>query len=145
LRIGFLGKQRPNLLEHAPSGFVSDASLALNLFGRDAAASRTHKENRVEPSLERSGGLFKDGSRERINLSAAVVTAKGGATLNAVMLSLNATLDAVGDAARKTLLHHVIEARIIIRKFFVEVPMGVAEFFGNVLFDRHRYLLMNGA
>src|SRR6266581_4252759 len=35
-------EERANLAEHAPSGFVGDASFALNLLRGDAATSRTH-------------------------------------------------------------------------------------------------------
>src|SRR5438045_5950766 len=73
------GEERANLPEHAPCGLVGDASLPLNLFRGDAATSGTHEVHRVEPSLERSSGLLEDGSGQRVNVVAAMVTGIDGA------------------------------------------------------------------
>jgi hypothetical protein len=132
-----LREKRANLLEDAPCGFVGDASLALNLLSGDAAPSRPHQVHGVEPSLERSSGLLKDGPSKRINLSAAMVAAICGAALDSVVLALHAALGALSNAARPALLHHVVKAGVVIRKLFVEVPNGIAEWLGNALFDSH--------
>ena len=90
-----LREQRANLLEHAPRGFVGDASLALNLLCGDSATSRTHEIHRVEPSLERSSGLLEDGPSERVDMIAAMVAGVCGAIAYAVMLALHLALRAL--------------------------------------------------
>src|SRR5215471_3571625 len=54
-----LGQQRANLAEHAPSGFVSDSSFALNLLCRDAATSRSHQVHGVVPEPERRAAVLE--------------------------------------------------------------------------------------
>ena len=132
------GEHRANLLEHTPCGFVSDTAFSLNLLCRNPAASRTHQVHGIEPCLERSSGLFHDGSSERINLSPAVIAAICGAILDAIVFAFLLALLAVSDAARPSLIHQVSKANVIIRKLFVEVSNGISQVFGDVLFDWHR-------
>ena len=132
-------------MEDAPCSFVGDTALALNLLRGDAATSRTHEIHRVEPGLERSGGFFKNGSGQRINLSTTVVAAVGGAALDAVMLAFHTTLRAVSDASGPALLGQIIKARIISRKLFIEVPKSVAQFFGDALLGFHNGEMVSGA
>lgn len=132
-----IGKQSANLLENAPCSFVGDASLALDLFCGDSAASGTHEVHRVEPNAERSSGFLEDGSCERIDLSAAMVAAVGGASLDAIVFSLLLALLAVSDAAGPALLFHVFETHIIAWKFRVECLERVSQVLRDALFDFH--------
>jgi hypothetical protein len=132
-----LRKKRAHLPEDAPCSLVGNASLALNLLCGDTTTGRTHQEDCIEPSLEWSSSFLKYGSRKRINLCAAMIAAKGGTALDAIVLALDAALRALGDASRPSLFHYVIEAGIIIRKLAIKVPNGIAEFFRNTLFDSH--------
>ena len=67
-------EQDTNLFEHAPRGFVGDASLALDLLSGDPATSRSHQVDGMEPRLERrAGDLWKIVSRRRVNVMAAMV------------------------------------------------------------------------
>src|SRR5690348_16188875 len=132
-----LRKQSANLLEHAPGSFVSDSALPLNLLRGNTAASRTHQKHGIEPSFERSGGLFQNSARKWINLSTAVIAAISSPLSNAVMLALLLALLAISNATRPSLIHQIIKAGVIIREFFVDVSVGVSECFRYVLFDWH--------
>jgi hypothetical protein len=129
-----LRQETADLLEDAPCGFVGDASLALNLLSRDAATSGTHEVHRIKPSFERGAGLLKDGTRERIDVIAAMVASVGSTIAHAVVLAVNLALRAAGDAIGPALLFDVLKACRIIRKLGIEVPHAVAKLFGDVLF-----------
>jgi hypothetical protein len=131
------GEQRANLFEHAPCGLVGDASFALNLFCGDAATSGTHEVHGVEPSLEGSGALLKDGPGQRIDMVSARLAGIGGAARNAVMLALHLALLALSDAIWPALLFDVFEAGIIVRKFGVKIRHCVPEMFWYALFGLH--------
>lgn len=132
-----VGEQRTDLLEDSPRGFVSDASLALDLLRGDAATGGTHEVHRVEPNAERSSSLLEDSSCERIDLSAAMVAAVGGASANAIVLALLLALLAVSDAIGPALLFHVFEANIIARKLVVKLLQGISQVLRDALFDFH--------
>lgn len=139
-----LRKQRANLPENAPRGFVGNASLALNLLGGNSTPGRAHEIHRVKPSLERSSGLLKDGSREGVNLGTAMVAAISGAALDSVVLALHATLRALSHAPRPALLRDVLKAGVIVRKLFVEVSNGISQFLRDALFGFHAQSIPNG-
>jgi hypothetical protein len=136
LHVGF-GKQLANLMEDAPCGFVCDAGFALNLLRGDSAASRAHEIHGIEPSLERSGSFFENGPSQWVNLSPAVVAAIGGPAHNPMVFAFLAALLALCNPAGPTLLFHVLQAGVIVRKLAVKVPQGVAQLFGYALFDFH--------
>src|ERR1700675_1813238 len=135
-----LRKQRANLPEHAPCGFVGDTCLTLYLLRRDSAAGRTHEVHCVEPQPQRSACLLEDGSLERIDVIAAIVASIGCAIAHAMMLALFAALEAMRHTTGPSLFSNIRQARIIVRKLVVELPHGVAQLFGNALFDSHRPL-----
>lgn len=130
-------EQFPNLMEHAPCSFVSDAAFPLNLFRGNSAPSRTHQVHGIEPSLERGSGLFKDGPGKRVNLSTAMIAAISGALLYPVVFAVLSTLGAIGDAAGPALLTQIGKAGVVCRKLFVEVPKGIAQFLRDALFGFH--------
>lgn len=129
-----------NLPEHAPCGFVGDASLALDLLRGDAATGGTDEKRCIEPQPERSRGLLKDGSSQRVDVMPAMVARIGGTATHAVVLALYAALAALSHAAWIPLLFDVLKTSVIVRKLFVEVPNGVSKCFGDALFDFHRSL-----
>src|SRR6266404_2736267 len=108
-----LGQETPNLAEHAPRCFVSDASFPLNLLCGDTTASRTHEVHRVKPQPQRSGSFLKDCSGQRIDMIPAHLAGVRSALAHAVMLALDATLLAVRDAVRPALLFDVLKAGVI--------------------------------
>ena len=129
--------ERADLLEHAPSGFVSDSGLALNLLCGNAATSRAHQVRSIEPQPKRSGGLLENSPRQWVDVAAAMIASIGSAASHAVVLPILLALFAIGHAARKAPFLDVFEARRVIRKLFVEVPNAVAKLFWYVLFDSH--------
>ena len=131
-----------DLLEYAPSSFVGDPSLALNLLCRDAATSGTHQVRSVEPQPKRSGGLLKNSAGKRIDVIPAVIARIGSAASHAMVLPFLFALLAVSHAARIALLFDVFKARRIIRKLSVEVPNAVAKCFWDLLFDSHNGLIL---
>lgn len=135
-----VGHEAANLPEHAPCGFVGDASFALDLLCGDTAAGRPHEKRGIEPQPERGRGLLKDGSRERVDVMPTMVARIGGTATHAVVLALDAALAALSHAAWIPLLFDVLKASVVVRKLFVEVPHGVAECFRYALFNFHRSL-----
>src|SRR5579872_803987 len=75
-----------NLVEHAPRGFVGDASFAFDLFCRDSATCGGHQVDRMEPRLKRSRGLVEDRSSGRVNVMAAMIARIRGAARYAMVL-----------------------------------------------------------
>src|ERR1019366_7587284 len=75
-----------NLFEHSPRGFVRYARLALDLLRRNAAASRSHQVDGVEPSRKRRGGFMENRSRRWVDVMTAMVARVGRAAVHAVML-----------------------------------------------------------
>src|SRR6266850_1115979 len=132
-----LGQETPNLAEHAPRSFVGDASFPLNLLCGDAATSRTHEVHRVEPSLERSGGLLENSASQRIDVIPARLAGIGGAASNAVVLPLDAALRAFGHAVRPTLFLDAFKAGIVARKLGIELAYRIAQFLRDGLFGFH--------
>jgi len=134
--------QGPNLLEHAPSGFVGNSSLALNLLCGDSATSRAHQVRSIKPQPKRSGRLLKNGPGQWIDVASAVIASISSAASHAIVLPILLALLAIGDAARKALLFDVFKACRVIRKLFVEDPNAIAKLFWYVLFDSHDGLIV---
>src|SRR5579885_2627402 len=132
-----LGEQGANLTEHAPRGFVGDASLPLNLLCGDAATSGTHEVHGVEPSLERSGAFLEHGPRKWIDVIPAMVAGVSGAASDAMVLALYTALHAPGNAIWPALFFDVLKARIVIRELAVKVRHGVTKLFRNALLGFH--------
>lgn len=132
-----IGQQSPNLAKHAPRCFVGDASLALNLLCGDSAASGTHEIHRIEPSLERSSALLKHGASERINVIAARLASVCCAIPHAMMLGFFGALLALRHTIRPALFFDEFKTRAIMWKVVIEITHGIAQLFGNTLFDFH--------
>ena len=132
-----LGQETPNLAEHAPRGFVSDACFPLNLLCGDSAASRTHEVHRVEPSLEGSSGLLKHGASERLDVITAGLAGIRCAASHAMVFLLGTALLAEGYAIRPALLFDVLKAGVVVRKLGVKIRDGVSQFLGDTLFGLH--------
>ncbi len=66
-----------------------------------------------------------------------MVAAKGGALLNAIVFAILTALGAVGNTIGPTLLFQIVKAGVIVRKLFVEIPKGIAQFLGDALFGFH--------
>jgi len=109
-----------NLLEHAPCGFVGHSSLALNLFRADAATSRSHQVDRMEPSCKRSGRLVKDRVSGRVNVMAAMVARVGWAARYAVMLC-NRIARFAKDAVWVQVVLEPFQTGRVIRELLLEV------------------------
>ena len=129
--------EHANLFEHAPRGFVSHSGFPLNLFCGDTAASGPHEERGIKPEPQRSARLLKDGPGQRVNLTTAVSASVGGAASHTMVLPLNAALSTGSNAAGESPLLDKFQAGIIVRKFRVEIPNGVAEGFRDALFHFH--------
>jgi hypothetical protein len=137
LQLQTFSQEQANLLEHAPRGFVGNASFALNLLCGDAAASRTHEVHGIKPSLERSSGLLKDCASERVDVVPARLAGIGGAIAHAMMLAVSKAFHAPANTVRPALFFDVLKARAIMREFVIEIPHRVAQLFGNTLFRLH--------
>src|SRR5574341_120681 len=117
---------------HAPSRLISNASLALNLFGRNAAASLSHQIDGVEPYSQGSVRLMEDCPGSGMNMMPAFLTAKGSARSHQMMLS-NLAAVLAKDTIRPTIILKPFEARGIIGKFVLKV-------FNRVLVHATTYL-----
>ena len=138
LQLQILRQQSTNLPEYAPRGFVGDASLALDLLCGDSATGRTHEVHSLKPDSQRSAGLLKDGSRQRVHVMPAVIAGIRSATSHAVMLADRARAIAgvtLRHAARKAHFHHACKASIVGREVLIELTSVVSEFFRNGLSD----------
>ena len=115
-----MGHQLTDLCEHSPSRLVSDAGFPLQLLGGYASAGRSHKERRVEPSLERRPRLVEDGVRRGGDVGAAEFARVDLATFNAVMVGHAVTLSAM-NAVGPTGLLDELKARIFVGELLLEV------------------------
>src|SRR5438046_989201 len=68
LQLHILREQHTNLLKHAPRGFISDASLTLDLLCGDSATSGTHQVHCLKPSAKRSSAFLENSSGKRIDV-----------------------------------------------------------------------------
>src|SRR5581483_9687250 len=66
-----LRHQQPNLLAHAPRGFVGDAKRALHLLAAHAVARRDEQVDRIEPNRQRRAAVLKDRASARVHMIAA--------------------------------------------------------------------------
>ena len=132
-----LGQETPNLAEHAPRCFVSDACLPLNLLCGDSAASRTHEVHRVKPKPQRSGSFLEHGPGQRVDVIPADLARIRGAASHAVVLALDAALLALSYPVRPALLFDVLKAGVVVRKLAVKIRDCVAQMLGNTLSRFH--------
>src|SRR5579864_6449289 len=87
LQLQILRQQHSDLPEHAPRGFIGDASLTLDLLCRDSATSGSHQVHGLKPDAKRSSALLKNGSREWVDMMAATVASISSASGDTVMLA----------------------------------------------------------
>ena len=64
---------------------------------------------------------MEDGSRQRVNVIAAMVTGVCRSAAHSVVLALSLALLAIGDAVRPSLLFDVFQTGVIGRKITIEV------------------------
>ena len=130
-------QHRTNLFEHAPRGFVGDASLPLDLLCGDTATGLRHEVDRVEPSGQRSGRFVKDRFGGRVNVMTAMVARVRRATLNAVMLC-----DRVARFAKDAVWVQVVaepfQAGRIVWKLLLEVFQCVRQHVRLAVVVRHK-------
>lgn len=117
-----------NLLKHAPRRLVRHARLALNLLRGDAATSRSHQVDGIEPSAERSGRFVEDRASGGVNVVAATVARVGRATRNAMMFSHRFALLAI-DAIWVEAIAKPFKAGRIIWELLLEVFQCVRKHF----------------
>ena len=115
-----LTKQGSNLVEHAPSCFISNTHLSLDLLGRDTTSSRSHAVDSLKPCSQRRGGFVEYSARSGINLMPAVIALIARATSNLVVLRYLVALGAV-DTPRPAMLLNPLKAGLIGREFLVEI------------------------
>src|SRR5579885_381996 len=104
---------------HAPSRFVGDAELALDLLGGHAVPRGAEQEHDVEPVPERRPGALKRRPGGRVELIAAVFAGEGSAALGPVIGRLFLALEA-GQPVPEPDPHQVIEAGVIVGEPLVE-------------------------
>jgi hypothetical protein len=119
-----VSKERPDLVEHAPSGFVGDASFTLDLFSGDTATCRGHLVDSLKPSTKGRTGLVEDGVSQRGYLMAAGIAFIHWTLHNLVMLRDLATLRTV-NTVRPTVINNPVQASIIGWERLVKVFSGV--------------------
>jgi len=129
----------PDLVEHSPSRLVCHSKLSLKLFGRDTAASRSHKEHGIEPRAERSRTVVKDSVGCRAYLVAAELAAKDSTSGNKVVLCDLATLG-TQDAFRPASGGQKSQASRIIGKLGVKLLHGIGGLFHG-LFSLSRFII----
>lgn len=121
-RIRFvIRKHRTNLFKHAPCGLVSHARLALNLFRGNAAASRSHEVDRIEPRREWGWRFVKNCLRRGMKVVAAVVARIGWATDNAMMFGFLPALVTERHPVWMEAAKQPLKAGHVIWKLFSEV------------------------
>lgn len=119
----FLLEKLTNLFEHAPRGFVGDASFPLYLFCRDSAARRGHQVDGVEPRPERRTGLVEDCSGGGVNVMAALI-ARIRRTASHAMMFCHTLAQFAKDAFWVQEISEPFEARSVIREHPLEVFKG---------------------
>ncbi len=128
IRIFFSSTARKCSIEHVACQhliFLFPAGLALNLLCGDPALCRAHLKHGVKPKLQAGSGLLKNRSGEWVDVISAVIARVGGSARHAVVLALNLTLRAGGNAAREAHFFDGIKAGIVVRKLRIELNQRV--------------------
>ena len=112
---------------HAPSGFVGDTELALDLFRGHTVPGRAEKEHDVKPVPQGRPGALKGRPGHRIDLIAAMLANEGPATLDPVIGRSLLALEA-GQPLAVPGPHQVIKAGILVREPGLEVSDSRAFF-----------------
>ncbi len=134
-RVKVLGQNVADFLTHTPRGLIGNASLALDLLGRNSAASLHHEVDHIEPERKRSGGLVKNRIGSRGELITAMVAGVGFTPVHAMEQAICSALRAV-DSLREFLVADVVKAGGIIREGLLEVferVLGHGRFSGHAL------------
>lgn len=113
-------QKRSDLLEHAPRAFVSNTDLPLKLLCRDAAFSRGHEVDCVEPEPQGCSRILKDSSLHRMLMMAAELTFVGWTICLAMMLS-NFLTRGTKDAIWVKLLNQPFETSRVVGEFTLKV------------------------
>ena len=123
-RDSIFAEQSPDLLEHSPSGFVSDSSYPLKFLGGMPRACSGHPEHSIEPSRERSSRLVEDGISSRVNLMPAMVALVTWPTLNPMVLSYLVANRAMNPVWPSVVLQPLKDS-IIVREFRLKLLQGI--------------------
>src|SRR5258708_7636168 len=111
-RVHVLFQHRADLLEHAPSCFVGNSRLALQLLRRDTATGGSHQEDRVKPRFQRRAGLVIDGVGGWVDVVAAKLARIRFSGSDLVMLR-NALARFAENAVRVEVVFQPFKASII--------------------------------
>src|SRR5882672_1959610 len=131
-------QHRANLFEHAPRGFVGDASLPLNLLCRNSAARRSHQVDRVEPNCQGRGRLVEDCVGGRVNVMTAMI-ARVRRTAHYAMMLGNRLAGIAEDTVRVEVVFQPLKAGRIIRELFLETLECVRKHLGFAVVVGHSY------
>jgi hypothetical protein len=136
-------QHRADLFEHAPRCFVSDASLALNLFRGNSATRLGHQVDRIKPSGQRSRRLVEDRVCGWMNVMTAMVARIRRTAHDAMMFCYRFALDAV-DAVWVEIVLQPLKTGRIIRVLTLEIFQGVLEHFRFAIVVGHGDYLLSG-
>lgn len=117
----FISQHGANLFEHSPSSFVGDSGFALNLFCGNAATSRGHEVDRIEPRSERGRRLVKDSVRRGMEVVATLIARVRRATRNTMMFGFLPALITERHLVGMKAAKQPIKADRIIRKLLTEL------------------------
>lgn len=107
-------------VEHAPRGLVGDTEFPLQLLGADTGPGLCYEVDGIEPALEFSARMIKDGAFERVDMMAAE-TAGVGRPARDVVESVLLRAARTGQYVAEAPLLYLFQTGIIIREPFVEL------------------------
>src|SRR5271157_4099387 len=123
-RTVIVAQHRANLSEHAPRRFIGHACFPLNLLCRNAASSRGHQVDRVEPRCEWRWRFVKDGISGWMNVMSTVIARIRRTALDAVMFCDRFAGFAV-DAVWIQVISEPFKAGRIVGELAVKLFLGV--------------------
>src|SRR5258706_12787792 len=106
-------------MQNEPGAFLSDPKIAPELVRADPFLVGGHKEDRLEPKVQRQLAIFKDRAVANRELLAAIA-ALVGAILERIDALHRAAMDA-GQTIRPTDSAEVIHASLFVREGFVKI------------------------
>lgn len=109
-----------DLLAHTPRGFVGDARLPFDLFGRNSATSGRHNKDRVKPRSQGRAGFVINSVRTRINVFAARIASVCTPVRNSVVGGYLAAFSAIDAVGVKVILEP-LQARTVSREFTLKI------------------------
>lgn len=119
-QIGFALHELTNLMVNAPSRFVGNARLPHEFHCGNPVTTGGDKEHGMEPSLEGSGRLVKDGASRGGNLMAAPRASKGLAPADRVKAICLGALFASATIG-EPLVKDILQTNGIVRKLLIKI------------------------